>query len=58
MFAVFCGLGIHNVINYEQKCKALARYSVALEVSVASSQTVISTTPSTTANVLPHHSQQ
>ncbi|XP_065885255.1 cGMP-specific 3',5'-cyclic phosphodiesterase-like isoform X2 [Dysidea avara] len=31
MFAIFCGLGIHNVINYEQKCKALARYSVALE---------------------------
>lgn len=28
---MFCGLGIHNVLNYEQKCKALAHYSVALE---------------------------
>jgi len=33
VFAIFCGLFIHNVLNYEQKCKALAHYSVALEVN-------------------------
>ena len=37
---MFCGLGIHNVLNYEQKCKALAHYSVALEVSLISGQVI------------------
>lgn len=31
-FAIFCGLGIHNVSMYEQACKLLAKQSVAMEV--------------------------
>ena len=32
VFAAFCGLGIHNVMNYEKILLANARQSVALEV--------------------------
>lgn len=31
-FAIFCGLGIHNALMYEQACKLLAKQSVAMEV--------------------------
>ncbi|KXJ28648.1 cGMP-specific 3',5'-cyclic phosphodiesterase [Exaiptasia diaphana] len=31
-FAIFCGLGIHNTMLYEQACKLLAKQSVAMEV--------------------------
>ena len=32
-FAIFCGLGIHNTMMYEQACKLLAKQTVAMEVS-------------------------
>lgn len=32
VFAAFCGLGLHNVMNYEKVSLANARQSVALEV--------------------------
>lgn len=32
VFAVFCGLAIHSVMNYEKILKANARQKVALEV--------------------------
>ena len=32
MFAVFCGLAVHSVMNYERILKANARQRVALEV--------------------------
>lgn len=32
VFATFCGLGIHSVMNYETILKANAKQSVALEV--------------------------
>ena len=32
-FAIFCGLGIHNALMYEQACKLLAKQSVAMEVN-------------------------
>ena len=32
MFAAFCGLGIHNVLMYEQIAKSMAKQKVALEV--------------------------
>ena len=31
-FAIFCGLGIHNALMFEQACKLLAKQSVAMEV--------------------------
>ncbi|XP_022796615.1 cGMP-specific 3',5'-cyclic phosphodiesterase-like isoform X2 [Stylophora pistillata] len=31
-FAIFCGLGIHNALMYEQACKLLAKQCVAMEV--------------------------
>ncbi len=33
VFATFCGLGVQNVVNYEEILKANAKQSVALEVS-------------------------
>ena len=32
VYAVFCGLSMHNVMNYERLLKANARQKVALEV--------------------------
>ena len=32
VFATFCGLGIHSVMNYEAILKSNAKQSVALEV--------------------------
>ena len=32
VFSMFCGLAIHNVLNYEQIMLANAKQSVALEV--------------------------
>ena len=34
VFSTFCGLGIHNVINYEKILKANAKQMVALEVII------------------------
>ena len=34
VFVTFCGLGIHNVLNYEKILLANAKQSVALEVTV------------------------
>jgi len=56
MFAIFCGLGIHNVMNYEQKCKALAHYSVALEVSVCHCRiTLVTSTPLPSPQQMSYH---
>ena len=32
-FAIFCGLGIHNTMIYDQMAKAKAKQQVAIEVS-------------------------
>ena len=34
VFATFCGLGVQNVVNYEEILKANAKQTVALEVSM------------------------
>ena len=33
VFATFCGLGVQNVVNYEEILKANAKQTVALDVS-------------------------
>ena len=34
VFSTFCGLGIHNVMTYEEIAKANAKQAVALEVHI------------------------
>ena len=31
-FSIFCGLGLHNCVMYENVCMLMAKQSVALEV--------------------------
>lgn len=41
VFVTFCGLGIHNVLNYEKILLANAKQSVALEVTVLIHYTIL-----------------
>ena len=41
MFATFCGLGINNVITYENVVKANAKQNVILEVTTVAIQVYI-----------------